>query len=271
VNDVEVNGVELPPLTTALALLLVGAPLFVLALRLARRVLPAVPVLPPRWSLAEALLVLGAPFAVIAVLALVLEAPGTLTELIANQAALGAGVGLALVFAVRRGQGLWSLGLAVRPPAAAFLAVPLAYAPLFLGSLGLAFAWLHVCRARGWKEGQEVMRMILDLRGAELVVAGFVAVVLGPLLEELFFRGFLLSALAQVVGERRALWYVSAVFAALHGIPGLPVLLALSLFLGWLQLRTRSIFVPWLAHALNNGVMLALALGAEYAKTMGSR
>ncbi|MSR62271.1 MAG: CPBP family intramembrane metalloprotease [Planctomycetes bacterium] len=254
---------ELPPLSTALALVLIGAPLFVLALRLARRLLPAVPVLPARWTLGEALLVLGAPFAAIALLALLLQEPGTLTALVANQAALGAGVGLALVFALRRGQGLWSLGLCMRPPTAAFVAVPLAYAPLFLGSLGLAFGWLHVCRARGWGESQEVMRMILDLRGSELVVAGFIAVVVGPLIEELFFRGFLLSALSQVVGERRALLYVSAVFAALHGLPGLPVLLALSLFLGWLQLRTRSIFVPWLAHALNNGVMLALALSAH--------
>jgi hypothetical protein len=120
-----------------------------------------------------------------------------------------------------------------------------------------------VCRARGWEEQQEVLLAIVDLDGLELLVAALIAVLVGPLLEELLFRGFLQSALAQRLGERGALVGSSVLFAALHGVPGLPGLFALSLFLGWLQQRTRCILVPWSAHVLNNAVTLGIALASK--------
>ena len=92
------------------------------------------------------------------------------------------------------------------------------------------------------------------------LLAAVIAVAVGPLLEELLFRGFLQPVLAQVAGARGGLVLSSALFASLHGAAGLPMLFALSLFLGWLQLRTRNLAVPWSAHALHNGVSLALAL-----------
>ena len=49
-------------------------------------------------------------------------------------------------------------------------------------------------------------------------------------------------------------------FALLHGRSAFLPLFLLSLFLGWLQRRTHSLFVPWLVHAVHNGITLALAL-----------
>jgi len=88
-------------------------------------------------------------------------------------------------------------------------------------------------------------------------------VFLGPFLEELLFRGFLQAALSQVAGQRGALVISSALFAVLHGMAGLPVLFLVSLFLGWLQQRTRCLLVPWSAHALHNGIQLGLALALK--------
>lgn len=90
-------------------------------------------------------------------------------------------------------------------------------------------------------------------------------VLVGPFIEELLFRGFLQTFLSQVMGERWALVLSAALFARLHGMAGLPSLFLLSVFLGWLQLRTRSLWAPTLAHALNNAVTLTLAL------TLGDR
>ena len=105
--------------------------------------------------------------------------------------------------------------------------------------------------------------MIISLARRELVVALVVAVFLGPFLEELLFRGFLQGALSRLAGERGALVVSSAIFAALHGIAGLPMLFLVSLFFGWLQQRTRCLLVPWSAHALHNGIQLAIALALK--------
>jgi len=180
--------------------------------------------------------------------------------LLLNELALGSAAVLAIVLAARRPEGLASLGLVSAFPPHAWLLIPLAYVPLFLVDVGLGAGWSIVCRARGWEAEQEIMRLLLELRGNKLVVAGAVAVLLGPLVEELLFRGFLQSALAQVLGDRGAILVGSGIFAGLHGVAGLPILFTLSLFLGWLQARTRSIWVPWSAHALHNGVALCLAL-----------
>jgi hypothetical protein len=126
--------------------------------------------------------------------------------------------------------------------------------------MGLGLAWTHVCRAHGWEEQQEVVRLIVGLERRELLVAALVAALVGPFLEELLFRGFLQSFLEQVLGARAALVVTAALFAGLHGVAGLPVLFLLALFLGWLQQRTRSLWVPWSAHALFNGVSLTIAL-----------
>ena len=107
------------------------------------------------------------------------------------------------------------------------------------------------------------MLQVLALTGPQFLAASVIVILVGPLLEELLFRGFLQSALAQALGERGALVTTSLVFASLHGVAGLPILFTLSLFLGWLQQRTRCLWVPWSAHVLNNAATLGLALALK--------
>ncbi|MCS7207781.1 MAG: CPBP family intramembrane metalloprotease [Dehalococcoidia bacterium] len=87
-----------------------------------------------------------------------------------------------------------------------------------------------------------------------------VVVLLAPLAEEIFFRGFLLTALTPRFTRGGALVVSSLVFAVLHGAPGLmvPVFFA-GLVLGVLFLRSGSLLPPLMAHALQNA--LAYAFG----------
>ncbi|MCS7006662.1 MAG: type II CAAX endopeptidase family protein [Thermoleophilia bacterium] len=91
--------------------------------------------------------------------------------------------------------------------------------------------------------------------------AFFVTVtVLAPLVEELTFRGLGLSLL-RPYGSRVAVVVTALLFAAAHGlIVGLPVLVVFGIVIGWLRLRTDSIFPPILLHGVFNGTALLVAV-----------
>jgi membrane protease YdiL (CAAX protease family) len=83
-----------------------------------------------------------------------------------------------------------------------------------------------------------------------------IAVVLAPLWEELAFRGFLLSALAQ---SRLGYWPAAVIstglWTALHwgySYPGLACVFAAGLGLSWLMWRTGSMRAAVVAHGLAN-------------------
>jgi membrane protease YdiL (CAAX protease family) len=110
--------------------------------------------------------------------------------------------------------------------------------------------------------GQTVTQDIQNLGaqtppGLRLALAVVVAS-LGPLVEEILFRGVLLSALIQ---RWRVGWSVTisaAVFALAH-LPSmqwqwyaLPDLALLAAALSWLRLRARSLWPAVLAHGVNN-------------------
>lgn len=257
---------QLPPLGLTLGFVLLGAPLALLALRAGARRLPPRPRPLHRWPSGEAALIVLLPFVAAALLGGLVAPregePDILLALLASQLTLAVAALAALGLAARRPSGLESLGLGPRPPAGTPGVILRVYLPGALVFFGLAGGWAHLCRAMGWEERQEVLQLILGLERHELAIAALLAVLVGPFVEELLFRGFLQGFMAQVVGERWALPCASAVFARLHGMPGLPALFVLSLFLGWLQLRTRSLWAPYGAHALHNAVSLALALAA---------
>ena len=93
------------------------------------------------------------------------------------------------------------------------------------------------------------------LRAANVIVIG----ALGPLAEEVFFRGFMLAALVGSLGAFRGVMVGSAIFAISHGVIAMMVPVFVSgLLLSWLYLRTRSIWAPFTAHAAQNFLVLAL-------------
>lgn len=78
-----------------------------------------------------------------------------------------------------------------------------------------------------------------------------------PIEEEILFRGFLLSGLRDVISPVPAVVLSAAFFGCMHETQAIFPVFALGCILGWLRLRTGSIFPSMLVHALHNTLMLA--------------
>ncbi|MCE9629479.1 MAG: ABC transporter permease subunit [Planctomycetia bacterium] len=117
--------------------------------------------------------------------------------------------------------------------------------------------------ARGLAE-----RLIALVRDNPSWLAVLVLAVMPAVCEELFFRGWLLSAFAgDRTTPRRAVAAVAAqaaVFAAFHLLPErMPQTFALGLVLGWMTLATRSILPAIIAHAAHNATPVLLVANAS--------
>jgi len=86
----------------------------------------------------------------------------------------------------------------------------------------------------------------------ELLVLGLV---LGPLLEESLFRGYLLPVLAQTIGTLPALIITAVLFALFHGPTNLVhwvSFTATGIVYGWMRMASHSTTAPALMHATYN-------------------
>jgi hypothetical protein len=91
-----------------------------------------------------------------------------------------------------------------------------------------------------------------------LLLAG---IVVAPVVEELFFRGFLYAGLAQRYSWRRAAVISSALFALIHLQPlAIPPIFILGYIFAYLYRRSGSIWPAVVMHVATN----ALGLGAAY-------
>lgn len=73
------------------------------------------------------------------------------------------------------------------------------------------------------------------------------------IIEELAFRGLIFSALQRVLGDREVVIVSALMFMVLHlAVPSFPHLLLIGLILGWLRLRTGSLYPGMLLHFTHN-------------------
>lgn len=87
------------------------------------------------------------------------------------------------------------------------------------------------------------------------VVAGISIVAVAPVVEELFFRGFLFAGLRKLLGLWPAALISSVVFAVVHAQSGLVIpFTAVGLILAYLYHRSKSIYVPMAMHFFFNAV-----------------
>ena len=108
----------------------------------------------------------------------------------------------------------------------------------------------------------ESARDLLAQAGGSFVIAFLLVGVWAPIAEEIFFRGFALSGLNSRYGVTLAVVLSSAVFALAHlDIASLVPTFILGLALGWVYLRTRSIWPCIFVHGLHNTAAL---IAAEY-------
>jgi membrane protease YdiL (CAAX protease family) len=134
----------------------------------------------------------------------------------------------------------------------------LAWLGLATGALSGGSAWLYLKLA----PHLETPRAMQASGLAEVALLVIAVVVLAPIVEERFFRGWLQPALGRALG-RRAAWapVIAAVaFAAVHPVYSFVPVLVLGLINGYLMQRTRSLSACIVSHAVHNALALWLAV-----------
>lgn len=155
---------------------------------------------------------------------------------------------------------------AAAPPGLGFTAPAWRYLvwAVVLGiALPLAGGKLTELLAHGQPVPQDVKQLGADADAAWRLALAVVVVTIGPLVEELLFRGVLLSALLRRLRPLAAVVLSALVFALAH-LPdlhwlwyGLPDLALLGIAFAWLRLRSGSLWPAILAHACNNLLVMA--------------
>lgn len=137
-------------------------------------------------------------------------------------------------------------------------------AAVILGlALPVAGGWLTRWLAQGHQVTQDVKQVGGAASMLLRVPLALVVVSLGPLVEELLFRGALLSALLRRTSVGWSVAISSLLFACVH-LPDLgflwyavPNLALLAAALAWLRLRSGSLWPAVLAHGVNNALAVA--------------
>lgn len=166
------------------------------------------------------------------------------------------GIVLGIVLAVARGGPARTL-LALRAPASWRLALGLAIGVLIgIEILGVA---LEPVLHAGREQGLTPSGWDPDRAGA--YAANFlVLAVVGPVVEELLFRGAGFSLLTRF-GPAVAVGAVGLAFGLVHGlVEGLPILVAFGIGLTYLRSRTGSVYPGILLHVAFNALALVLAV-----------
>jgi membrane protease YdiL (CAAX protease family) len=141
---------------------------------------------------------------------------------------------------------------------------PIAAVPIgiVVGFGGLVFSGLvttMVFRPLGIQPARdELISAGADSGGLVLAGLGLLAVVVAPIGEELFFRGYLFRWSASRCGMPYAYALSTTIFALAHFNPfGLPLYLTFGLILAWSYQRWRTLVVPIAAHATLNAIVVA--------------
>lgn len=173
---------------------------------------------------------------------------------------------VALYVAHRWWPRLWSLpqppGFGMCRPSTPTFYIAAVALGLVLPPLG---GWITQWLAHGHPVTQNVEQLGHSATPGLRMVLALMVVSIGPLVEELLFRGALLSALLRRLPPGWAVAACVLLFGAVH-LPGLhfkwyalPDLMLLALALCWLRLKSGSLWPSVLAHGVNNAVaMIAL-------------
>jgi uncharacterized protein len=110
----------------------------------------------------------------------------------------------------------------------------------------------------------------LFARPIDAYLLAIIAVTLGPLVEELFFRGFFYPVLARRWGVVWAIFITSILFAAMH-LPqygyawaALLVIFVVGVVCGTVRAVTRSVGASFLVHVGYNGAQMVIAVIATH-------
>jgi membrane protease YdiL (CAAX protease family) len=174
----------------------------------------------------------------------------------------------AYVVDMAAGLAAFAVMIAVWPPAVrwlplAALRVAAVYLPFALCWFLFAAGYLRAMHALGVViPPQPALQLLaeqgLGAPGAPLILLGIV--VLAPLAEEILFRGYLWSALDALLSRRFVHAVNAALFGLVHGLEYALPIGALGLVFSWLRARHDALLPAVLAHAMHNGLTVAITL-----------
>jgi uncharacterized protein len=177
---------------------------------------------------------------------------------------------LMLWFVHRTWPALWARA---RPPGFGFTSPVSTSWYLVALMIGLAMPPIGAVLTQWLAHGHEVTQNVEELSrqasGHLRLPLAVVAVTVGPIIEELMFRGVLLSALMHRLSTRWSVVICGVLFGAVHlgGLDfqwyAIPNLVLLAMVLCWLRLKSTSLWPAILAH----GVYNLFALIALFAAT----
>ncbi len=235
---------------------------------------PLLKIEPKPWSLHDVLHVTGVlvlVFGALEVIAMLVIKFARVDEAVALPWLLGMDMLLRLavlfgfveLFRPRRIDWAVALGLRREPPLRA-LGLGAVFFVAVLPPLAVVFTvYSKLCHLVGIKDAPQPISDVLATSDSMIVVALIVifAIIVAPVCEELFFRGFAYPALKQRWGIWVALTTVSAAFAVIHlHLPSLGPLFALAIGLGLSYELTGSLLAPITMHALFNAANVAVLL-----------
>ena len=161
----------------------------------------------------------------------------------------------------RHGTQIGSLGLRL-PSSKGYYQLAL---PVLALAASLTFTGLYVglMSLLGW-DVPESLPEDFDIKGPTMIGGFFALVVLlGPLSEEVFFRGFMFPGLMGWMGVRGAAIASSLLFALAHGQLNLIVpIFVTGMLLAWLYYRTGSVWSCFAAHAMQNALAFSIFLSS---------
>lgn len=105
----------------------------------------------------------------------------------------------------------------------------------------------------------ETTRRLLDIHSVwQLLSCVFVVGVMAGVSEEMLFRGAMLRTMQDSrLSTHAAVWIVAIIFSAIHmQFYGFVPRMVLGVWLGYLLVWTRSLWVPIIAHTLNNSTVV---------------
>lgn len=134
----------------------------------------------------------------------------------------------------------------------------------YLLSLGAVFS-INIALTKILGESPQsenpVLELFLDAAAWKFGLLGLLVVFVGPVFEELMFRGWIIGGLREKWGDRAAIVFSAALFALIHGdLPGMPALFALGLVFGWVYRRSGSLWASILVHGMWNATTFSLLI-----------
>lgn len=165
------------------------------------------------------------------------------------------------LYALTRRVGIASLGIRRCTAGQVAIAIMMAFAG-YIVIIFIQLIWLSLIGTLGGKPAEAVFpamdtpaRMLLGV--VSIAVSAAVA-------EEFLFRGVLLPALSRRGRTASALLVTSLLFMLMHtSVESLPFTLLYGLLLGWLALRSGSIWPSVAFHAANNAIQVLLLYASQ--------